>query len=154
VIDLRTALLVDDNPAILSGLSGLMESAGLHVVGFGDFQSAHDYLQGHIPDVLVTDVRLGAYNGLHLVVLARKLAPALPVIVYSAHDDPELRREAESFGAVYLGKDSLLTDLLPRLLAIASGGAAGEDHAGANQTTDEHGDTGLMTANGSTPTPD
>lgn len=119
VIDLRTALLVDDNPAILSGLSGLMESAGLHVVGFGDFQSAHDYLQGHIPDVLVTDVRLGAYNGLHLVVLARKLAPALRVIVYSAHDDPELRREAESFGAVYLEKDRLLTELLPQVRSIA-----------------------------------
>jgi DNA-binding response OmpR family regulator len=119
VIDPRTALLVEDNPAILSGLSEMLRSAGLQVVSCRDFQEARDYLQGHTPHVLVTDVRLGAYNGLHLVLLARKLAPDLPVIVYSAHDDPELRREAESFGAVYLEKDRLLTDLLPRVLTIA-----------------------------------
>jgi DNA-binding response OmpR family regulator len=155
VIDLRTALLVDDNPAILSGLSGLMESAGLRVVGFGDFQSAHDYLQGHIPDVLVTDVRLGAYNGLHLVVLARKLAPTLPLIVYSAHDDPELRREAESFGAVYLGKDHLLTELLPCLLGITSGGAGADDNLGSGEATfGEQCDTDGLAPNRSTRVPD
>jgi DNA-binding NtrC family response regulator len=119
VIDVRTALLVEDNPAILAGLSEMLQQAGLHVVSCGHFQCARDYLHGRAPHVLVTDVRLGAFNGLHLLVLARKLAPELPVIVYSAHDDPELRREAESFGAVYLEKDRLLTDLLPRVLAIA-----------------------------------
>jgi DNA-binding NtrC family response regulator len=140
VIDPRTVFLVDDNPAILTGLSGLMEGVGLHVVGFGDFQSAHDYLQNRTPDVLVTDVRLGAYNGLHLVVLARKLAPALSVIVYSAHDDPELRREAESFGAVYLEKDRLLTDLLPCVLAgTPQTTPAADDHDGAGPGASDSG---------------
>jgi len=118
-MDARTALLVEDNPALLSGLMELLEGAGLAVVGCRNFQDAREYLQGHTPGVLVTDVRLGAYNGLHLVLLARQRASSMPVIVYSAHDDQALREEAHSFGAVYLQKDQLLTDLVPSVLTAS-----------------------------------
>ena len=118
-MDSRTALLVEDNPALLSGLRELLEGAGLEVVGCGTFQDAKDYLQGHTPTVLVTDVRLGAYNGLHLVLLARQRQSGLPVIVYSSHEDHALREEAQAFGAVYLDKDQLLNDLVPSVLTVS-----------------------------------
>ena len=115
-MDARTALLVEDNPSLLSGLMELLEGAGVDVVGCRNFQDAREYLQVHTPHVLVTDLRLGAYNGLHLVLLARQRVSGMPVIVYSAHADDALRAEAHSFGAVYLEKDQLLTDLIPSVL--------------------------------------
>jgi FixJ family two-component response regulator len=68
---------------------------------------------------MVTDLRLGAYNGLHLVLLARQRASEMSVIVYSAHADAALRAEAHSFGAVFLEKDQLLTDLVPSVLTAS-----------------------------------
>nr|MBA3884527.1 response regulator [Acidobacteriota bacterium] len=55
-------------------------------------------------DALVTDVRLGEYNGLQLAVIARDLQPNIRIIVYSGYNDPVLREEAERIGAVYLVK--------------------------------------------------
>ena len=118
-MDARTALLVEDNPALLSGLMELLEGAGVDVVACRNFQDAREYLQAHTPQVMVTDLRLGAYNGLHLVLLARQRASDMSVIVYSAHADAALRAEAHSFGAVFLEKDQLLTDLIPSVLTAS-----------------------------------
>jgi hypothetical protein len=43
----------------------------------------------------------------------------MSVIVYSAHADAALRAEAHSFGAVFLEKDQLLTDLVPSVLTAS-----------------------------------
>jgi DNA-binding response OmpR family regulator len=38
-------------------------------------------LQAHTPDLLITDVRLGAHNGLELVLRARGGAADMPAII-------------------------------------------------------------------------
>jgi two-component system response regulator YesN len=63
-------------------------------------------------DVLITDVRLGAFNGLQLAVLARDQNPEIQLIVFSGFDDPVLRQEAERLGAVYLVKPVTSRQLL------------------------------------------
>jgi two-component system response regulator YesN len=55
-------------------------------------------------DALITDVRLGAFNGLQLAVMARDIQPNIQVIVFSGFDDPVLRADAERIGATYLVK--------------------------------------------------
>ena len=50
-------------------------------------------------DALITDVRLGAFNGLQLAVMARDTHPEIRVIVFSGFDDPVLRSDAEHIGA-------------------------------------------------------
>ena len=88
---------------------------------FLDFESARQHLQKHAPDALVTDVRLGAFNGLHLVVLARQLAPNAAAFVYSAFQDAAIEREAAQYGAGYVAKDDIVSVLLPALLqAVAN----------------------------------
>ena len=50
------------------------------------------------PDLLVTNLRLQAYNGLHLVHMA---TPQTRCVVYSTYDDLVLAREVQAAGAFY-----------------------------------------------------
>ena len=54
--------------------------------------------------MLITDIRLGPYNGLQLVVRARLANPSLPVLVVTAFHDPVLQAETERLSAIYLRK--------------------------------------------------
>jgi len=56
------------------------------------------------PDIVVTDVRLGAFNGLQLALLARDVRKDVRIVVFSGFDDPVLKEEARRIGATYLVK--------------------------------------------------
>jgi DNA-binding NtrC family response regulator len=63
------------------------------------FQAARKALLNDRPDLLVTSLRLGAYNGLHLVYLAAANRLPTTSIVYDDPIDPVLAREAQRIGA-------------------------------------------------------
>jgi two-component system C4-dicarboxylate transport response regulator DctD len=67
---------------------------------------------------LITDVRLGAYNGLQLIFRARALNPQLPVIVMTGYSDAAIRAEAQRLEAVYLEKPIDSEALLSRVAGI------------------------------------
>jgi DNA-binding NtrC family response regulator len=52
-------------------------------------------------DLIVANMRLGAYNGLHLVYLARVLGSSVPAIVYDEHPNVALAREVQRAGALF-----------------------------------------------------
>jgi len=110
-------LLVDANRD--SETEQVLRSAG-HVVtrAFG-FQEAKRWLQHAPPDLLMTDVRLGAYNGLHLVIRAHVEHPGMPAIVVDADHDPVLEREANGAGATYVAKPFEANSLVPIALENA-----------------------------------
>jgi len=97
-------LVVDDDPATLSGLAALLEGAGYSVSAAADFAEARRRLLSIRPALLIADVRLHDYNGLQLVVIAQSLSPAPPAIVTSGFHDPVLEREAQRLGAPLLEK--------------------------------------------------
>jgi hypothetical protein len=66
------------------------------VDGCSDFATARMRLLEDRPDVLVTNLRLGAHNGLHLVHLADLSTRSF---VYMEREDPVLLREAQRAGA-------------------------------------------------------
>jgi hypothetical protein len=72
-------------------------------------------------DWLVTNVRLDAYNGLHLAYLAR-MAPQPPkILVYGDETDLLLAREAQELGAFYESKAAIVRSLAAYLLASLPG---------------------------------
>jgi CheY-like chemotaxis protein len=91
-------LLVEPDPATSMLLQrGLVPAA--EVVAAGSFEQARQVLRERQPDLLVTNLRLASYNGLHLVLVA---APATRSIVYStAGLDPALALEAQRRAAFY-----------------------------------------------------
>lgn len=110
--DRRRLLLVDDEPSVLDTLSTAFELAGVQVDACRSFEDARARLFTDAYDVLMTDVRLGAFNGLQLAVIARDKDPGIRIIVFSGFDDPVLRAEANRVGARYLVKPVTAGQLL------------------------------------------
>jgi two-component system response regulator PilR (NtrC family) len=97
-------LIVDDDPSLLEALERSFLEAGQDVVAYDSFEEARRILQTTRFDALITDVRLGAFNGLQLAVIGRDTYPDIRLIVFSGFDDPVLRTEAEHVGATYMVK--------------------------------------------------
>ena len=73
------------------------------------FEEGRRVLRDDNPDLLIADVRLGAFNGLQLIATG----PArIPAIVVSGFDDSVLQAEARAFGAEYLVKPVTAASLL------------------------------------------
>jgi len=66
-----------------------------------DFPSARALLVNWPPDVLVTNLRLADYNGLHLVLLAKAARSSTRCVVHSDRPDMYLVREAQAAGAFF-----------------------------------------------------
>ena len=94
-------VIVDDNVVLLQAMEQFVVGAGHQVVAFAQFEPAKTYLATTPFDVLVTDVRLGAYNGLQLAMFAKLEHPETTAIVLSGFDDPVLRKDAASIGASF-----------------------------------------------------
>ena len=97
----KTILLVEDDDSTRIGLSTLLERAGYDVVATESVQGGRSVLEDTAPDLLITDVRLGAFNGLQLIAMSPR---PIPAIVTTGFPDPVLEAEARQFGARFLIK--------------------------------------------------
>lgn len=112
-------LIVDDHPATREGLARLLTDAGYDIVTSNNVPSALQLLAESPPDLLITDVRLDMYNGLHLIAMAPN---PIPAIVLTGFADPSIEADARRLGAEYLVKPvapAALLELIGRKLATA-----------------------------------
>ena len=100
----KCVLLVDDDRALLRLVEMWLTAGGYSVTACDSFGDAKQQLALSPPDLLLTDVRLGAFNGLQLVIFAKARRPETIAIVITAFDDSTLRKEAEQAGALYVMK--------------------------------------------------
>lgn len=85
---LRTALVVDDDPTLRSGIATFLREKGLRVVTAASASEAIAQLCGR-PDVVVLDVRLPDGDAFTVLEVARDLAPAPLRIALSGEASPE-----------------------------------------------------------------
>ena len=93
----KDILLVDPDPKVLGEVQAPLRVVA-DVEGCTNFRDARTRLLNHPPDLLITNLRLQAYNGLHLVHLA---GTHTRCIVYSTSDDLMLAREVQAAGAFF-----------------------------------------------------
>jgi CheY-like chemotaxis protein len=94
---LVTSPVADQRETLLDWLALPTYSA----VAVATFHDAKSRIDARCPDLLVTDLKLGEYNGLHLVVRGKARNPAMRAIIL-AEPDPVLEKDAEREGAVYM----------------------------------------------------
>ena len=98
----RSILVVNSDPMGLRGTVGVLQSAGYEVDAVRTFADARSRLDSTPPDLLMTGVRLGPYNGLHLIVRSRKQLPRMATILTHDESDPVLLTEAATNDAAFL----------------------------------------------------
>lgn len=121
----RRTLIVECEPPRQPSAVSLIREAGHHVAVARSFGEAKRLITATRPDLVVTDVRLGPYNGLQLLWQRFFADPRNPSVVIDETEDPVNRREAERVGAEYLVRDRL-PDQLPDSVARSLGWGAGE----------------------------
>ncbi|TXN49130.1 response regulator [Methylobacterium sp. WL18] len=97
-----TIMIVDDSPTMLMSIEGILSKAGLGVVKAASGEQALATLQaGTKPNLLITDLNMGAMNGIDLIRRVRKL-PGLqfiPILMLTTESQQDKRNEAKSAGA-------------------------------------------------------
>src|ERR1700730_7857558 len=83
-------------------VANLLRGAGYVVVTALGFKEATALVAAGSPDLLVSAIRLGGYNGLHLVLRSRVRHPALRAILLDRSHDRVMESEAKRYGAQYL----------------------------------------------------
>jgi FixJ family two-component response regulator len=94
-----TVFVVDDDPAVLRGLSRLLRSAGLAVE---TFPSSQDFLNHYLPNTpgcLVLDVAMPGWTGLDLQKALTAKGTAVPIIFLTGHGDIPMSVQAMKRGA-------------------------------------------------------
>jgi CheY-like chemotaxis protein len=100
----KEILIVDPDAETLRAARNALQPVA-DVEACSEFWAARTRLVSRPPDLLVTNVRLEGYNGLHLVHLAARTPTRC--IVYARHDDLVLAREVQAAGAFYERSDRL-----------------------------------------------
>ena len=108
----KSALVVEPDESDRAFIVSTLASAGLRVGEVDGFTDARAQLVRHPPALLVTEIRLGLHNGLHLAHLARWRRPQMLVVVTSRYRDPVLIRDAEALGVTFVQKPFTSEDLL------------------------------------------
>ena len=116
--------VVESDPGELSQTVSVLRAAGYEVTGTSKFDEAKRALVDTPPSLLIAGVRLGAFNGLHLIVRSRIEHPEMNAILTHHALDPVLKAEAERQQAVYLLRpwtDQDLLAIVERSLAVGAG---------------------------------
>ena len=112
------------------GMVSTLTESGFTVSVADNYSDAKAFLSAHPPLVLVTEVRLGAYNGLQLALRAGSMTPRVTVIVTSGYPDSVLQRDAERVGATFALKP---LDALELLAAVYRTAARQPNASGAHE---------------------
>jgi two-component system cell cycle sensor histidine kinase/response regulator CckA len=82
-----TALVVEDQPAILKTMARALKSSGMNVLEASSGEDAMAVLrmQEHVPELVVTDMVLPGMSGMHLVEQLRASSPDLRVVFVSGY---------------------------------------------------------------------
>jgi DNA-binding NtrC family response regulator len=95
------ALVVEPNESERVAMISTLTSAGFTVHATDNYRDAVAILAARPPLVIVTEVRLAAFNGLQLAMRATAANPRVTVIVVSSCADTVIQHDAESVGVTF-----------------------------------------------------
>ena len=93
-------LVIDDDITALDLVSFRFEERGYHVERAVGGVGAIEYVQEHIPDIIIVDLLMPQISGIETVKKIRAIEGAsnIPIIAYTALDDAEVHQEALDAG--------------------------------------------------------
>ncbi len=95
----RTILIVDDEPAIVQTLAGILQDEGFEVLTAPDGETALQVVEEEGPDLVFLDIALPGLDGLEVLQQLKEQQPLLPVVMISAYGNVENAVRATRLGA-------------------------------------------------------
>ncbi|HZP48741.1 MAG TPA: response regulator [Vicinamibacterales bacterium] len=122
------ALVVDSDPVQLALTARTLTDLSYDVMTASTFEDAtRQILTTPALSLLISDVRLGEFNGIHLALRARSRHPKVLIIVTHESVDPTLEFETKQLSAAYVVKPVTTTQLTNAIsyLSHVTGAATG-----------------------------
>jgi CheY-like chemotaxis protein len=94
----RKILIIDDDVTALDIVDFLFEDKGFEVVRRADGVSALECIDSEKPDAVLVDLMMPRMNGQETVRQIRAKGIQVPVVAFTALDDPEVHKEASEAG--------------------------------------------------------
>ena len=122
----KRLLVVDDHEIIRLGLRLMLQGLDLQIVGEAtNATEALEAVQNLQPNVVLMDIRMEGGDGLNTLGRMKLDNPDLPIVLYSAYDNPTYIARAVALGASgYVLKSAPRERLHEALLTAASGESA------------------------------
>jgi DNA-binding NarL/FixJ family response regulator len=117
-------LIADDHEVVRAGLRAFFEGSEIKVVEASNGNAAYKLAIKSRPDMAILDIRMPDGDGLSCLARLKSDRPDLPVIMFSAHDNPTYLARAFALGAAgYLSKQAARKQVLDAIRAVADGKA-------------------------------
>ncbi len=100
MVEGRRFLVVDDNREFARDLCELLALEGSHGTIAENAEQALIWLERESFNALFTDLRLPGRSGVELIEELNRRGVSIPVVLMTAYADDEVRRRAETAGAV------------------------------------------------------
>jgi CheY-like chemotaxis protein len=126
-----TVLIVDDDPDMVETCARILRSNGHACLTATGGRAALDLLRRQPLDLILADLRMPEMDGLTLLAHARRLAPQVPVVIFTAYGSMETARQARQAGAAaYLAKPFGVNELREVVTRALAAPAAREEVSG------------------------
>ncbi len=120
--EMLSVFIVDDEKLIRDGMKKLLkwESYGFQITGeASNGREALQLIQENIPDIVLTDLRMPAMDGLTLAATLAQQIPSVSIVVITGYDEFEYAKEAVRNGVFdYLLKPVSRQELLDTMLRL------------------------------------
>lgn len=97
-------LVLDDDEHTLAGIVELLRDAEYLVTAAATYDAAKRLLNLGTYDLLIADIRLRAFNGLHLIRQSHSEHPEMGLMIITGYDEPMMEVEAGRYGAEFVRK--------------------------------------------------
>jgi DNA-binding NtrC family response regulator len=105
-------LVANENPVQRAVLTKLLASAGYDAIPVSTFEEARGALDTAPPDLLIAHLRLGAFNGLHLVLRGRADGLGMGAIITTGPEDHAIRSQVMDHGVLCVKTPLTTADFL------------------------------------------
>jgi CheY-like chemotaxis protein len=95
---MKKILIIDDDMTALDIVDYLFEDKGFDVVRRADGVSALEDVDSSRPDIILIDLMMPRMNGQECVRELRKRGIDVPIVAFTALDDPEIHQDAIDAG--------------------------------------------------------
>lgn len=108
---MKTILLTDDDKNIREFCRRELEDEGYRVLSAAHGAEALALIEQHAPDVVILDLCMPIMGGLEATKRIREIAPTVPIIYFTAHDEDCLTDGRSQLATACVEKEPDLTEL-------------------------------------------